>query len=61
VLLYTQKEGAIPRDKEMHTMENYMSLNEYNNQYEMSGGGEPTEYEMRLMAEMYGANKPHTK
>lgn len=42
-------------------MENYMSLNEYNNQYEMSGGGEPTEYEMRLMAEMYGANKPHTK
>jgi hypothetical protein len=57
VLLYTQKEGAIPRDKEMHTM----SLNEYNNQYEMSGGGEPTEYEMRLMAEMYGANKPHTK
>jgi hypothetical protein len=57
VLLYTQKEGATPRDKEMHTM----SLNEYNNQYEMSGGGEPTEYEMRLMAEMYGANKPHTK
>ena len=27
------------------------------NKYEMSGGTEPNEYEMRLMAEMFGANQ----